>query len=560
MPVNSITGKGANSGKTTYTTSSGTTVPPAAAVTCNTLTVQGPALKVITAATPVAGNMVVNAQGQVFAYIDLDATSGGEDAKVTQVVVQSTYDGGPNATSSDITNLELWGDPDNTDDTTEDILLETSNSTASMTDATTYATTTFTFKTPIKVSHLAVSRLTLKADVASSFTAGATHTFNVDGTNATVTSVGWSTGNGITETYSGNGQTQTLQTVGQLKVEYSADRASAAQFVAGTTGNSMMSYKMTASYESIDVTQFTVATTGGSANADIARVKVYVDGEQVGATGGYTLDAGGDALVTLSSGTLVVPKDDYVVVTLKVDLSERTQLTDAATLEIGLGDASGDDGDWGANGAEAAGSYLIVATGQQSGATITATNIDSLGTGAGNVVASYVHYLYDGVLTASLNSASPSGTQTPGSGKAIMYLDLTATGDEITINNIEVLMSGSATITGNTAAYWQTLDGSTTYATFAAGTVWMADTSDFDVLNDDSDTTFDTVLKVAAGETKTIRLIGDTTGGATNKTIQASITGSTNTTSGISWQNREGNAVDATLTKNLPVNGGSLVF
>lgn len=590
MPVNTIVAKGANSNKTTHTTSTGSTVPPAAAVTANQMTVQGPALAVVTAATPIVGSVVVNAQDQVFAYIDLNASSSGEDLKITSIKVTDTVTSDP-AVYTGINNLELWGAADNTSSSTV-ARLTTSNSTA-----VNAATTTFTFLTPLKVKKGTISRLTLKADVIS--TAGTTHAFKVANTAEDVVVTGYATGSTLTETYSGSGQAQTVASVGTLKVEIGADRPQAAQFVAGTTGNEMMTYKFTTAYEPVDVTDFYIATTSATANADIAGVKLYVNGVQIGVTTGYTLNASGIAHVVLSNGTFVIPKDGSSTLSVKVDLSDKASLTSGASLEIGLGDADGNDGDWGVNGAYsgASKSYLMVATGQASGTAITATNINSTGVSTGLIAASYVEYLYDGVLTVVKNASSPSGTQTAGSNQEVLRLDLTAAGDDIQVDELELCVSGTSTaITGTGDMTIKSSDLGTTYATLTAAayaTYWDAAGSTgsdipMDPANADGSCSsfgvtgatgvtvgtaatntivaFTNTITVGAGTTKIIKVFADTTGAETTKTLQLSVkangtAGKAATTSGLSWEDVQNNtAVDSALTKNLPVSGGSLLY
>lgn len=546
MPSGSITAKGASSAKTTYTTSSGTTVPPASAVTANTMTIQGPDLNVITAATPVGGNLVTNAQNQTFAHIDLDATASGEDVKVTSVMVQDSV-GGTGAVA-DLNNLELWGDPDNTDDDDTSVRLETTNSTA-----TNAATVTFTFKTPLRVEGGSISRLTLLADVVSG-SGTEIHTFNVDGTSATVTSTGWTTGSDITEDYSGNGQSQTLQPSGSLKVTKAADMAAAAQLTSGTNGVEVMKYKFTSSWEPIDVT--TIPLYLNDANvSDVAKVYVYVDGELVGSTSGYTFDPITQKVsVVLDSGTLVVPRDGYSYVTLKIDMGDKNSVTTSTTARtIGIGDETGDGSDWGG-----AGSYNITATGQSSGATITATDIDSVGDGSGNVYGSNNFTMHKGTLSVALASDSPAATQGAGAGKEVIRLVLTATGDEITVLDIEYVKGGTATVTGTGEAKWCEAGStgsctSTTYYSWASGTAWLNAGRNW------TGGTAGATLAVGEGSSLSIALNGDTGGAGTNETLQYTIDGST-LTSGLKYEDSSGVDIDLDTTLNLPVNGNTLTY
>ena len=552
LSASGITAKGADSGKTTYTTSSGSTVPPAAVVTGKTQTVKGPTLKVVNATTPVASTFIVNSQDLDLAYFDCDPTAGGEDIKLSSLVVVQTLSSGTDY--DNFSNLELWGDQDNTDATDTIARLETSTATSTGANS-----NTFTFKTPLKLSKTKISRLTLRADVTASD--AVTHAFAIA---ADPTAVGWSTGGDAVQAGSpvGSGQAHSLAAAGTLKVVASSDRASAAQFVAGTTGNSLMSYKFQAVNEKVDVTTFYIATTSATANSNVASVKLYVDGVQVGSTNGYTLDDGGDAYISLNSGTFVVAKTpSYTTLDIKVDFANKDNLTNAASLEIGLGDTNGVDAEWnGDAGVASAGDYLMTATGISSGTAMTDGNIDSLGTGSGNVVSSFVHKLYDGVLVASISaSGTPSGTASPGTAKEMIRIDLKAVGDDITITDLEVVQSGTCDPTGTTAATWQSVDKQTTYESFTAGTAWLDEASVSVSVNGGD--AFTKSIQITAGTTKTVAFFGDTTGCTVNETLGFTVSGS-DTTSGIEWVNDSNSTdyVDSALTKNLPITGGTFTY
>lgn len=607
MAVTAITAKGANSGKTTYTTSTGTTVPPATAITGNTMTLQGPVLAITTVATPIAGSMVVNAQDQVFAYLDLDASAGGENIRVSAVKVTDTLGGGGTLYTG-LNNLELWGDPDNTDATVVNQRLVTSNSTATNANE-----VTFTFQTPIVVSKTAISRLTLKADVTTVWDSdgGAvadTQTFKVN-VGGDVTAIGATTGNTATKSVTGLGQAQTLQQSGTLKVEKAADMPSAAQIVSSSMANEVMKYKFTTQYEPVDVTTislFCSNTAEGGVNCNlgnVAKIYVYADGVLVGNTNGYTLDATGTASVVLDSGTLVIPKDSYKTITLKIDLPDKTQVTTSsgANLQIGIESTTNVAGAhltdtlWNA-AANAANDYFIVATGQSSGATILKSTINSLGTtGAGQVFGSNDFSAHKGILTVSLNASSPSGTQTAGSNKEVLRLNLTATGDDVTIRELELKNGGTAAITGTDTLTVKSDDTATTYATLtgancntysAVGNICLESAATisigiFGCTVAVADGTGDKCagawtsadnLQVAAGTTKVIRLFGDTTGALSTKTYQMTVgpdATSMTTVYGVTYRdssgtdvgNRTGSASSThPATKNLPLSGGSLSY
>ncbi|MBI5071367.1 hypothetical protein HZB93_00495 [Candidatus Falkowbacteria bacterium] len=612
MAVTAITGKGANSGKTTYTTSTGAVVPPATAITGNTMTLQGPVLAITTAATPVVGSMVINAQDQIFAYLDLDASAGGENIRVSSVKVTDTCvaAAGPVTCTlyTGLNNLELWGDPDNTDATVVNERLATSNSTA-----TNGLTTTFTFQTPIVVSKTAISRLTLKADVTTAYDADTdgtadTHAFNV-AAGGDVTAIGATTGNTASKSVTGAGQAQTLRASGTLKVEKAADMPSAAQLVSSSMANEVAKYKFTTQYEPVDVTTIGLYC-GNNAQAgtactlgNIAKLYVYADGALVGNTSGYTLDANGRASVVLDSGTLVIPKDSYKTITLKADLPDKTQVTTSsgAVIQIGIecagaaGTTQNKDNTW-ADAAGVNGDYWIIATGQSSGATIDKNTINSVGTTAvSQNFGSNGFSAHKGILTVSLNASSPSGTQTAGSNKEVLRLNLTATGDDVTIRELELKNGGTATITGTDTLTVKSDDLGTTYATLtgancntysASANVCLESAATISIgifgctvgaADGTGDLcagawTTDNNLQVAAGTTKVIRIFGDTTGALSTKTYQMTVgPDGTNMTTvyGVTYRDSSGTDVgDRTgsasstypATKNLPLSGGSLSY
>jgi hypothetical protein len=605
MAVTAITGKGANSGKTTYTTSTGTTVPPASAITGNTMTLQGPVLAITTAATPVVGNMVVNAQDQVFAYFDLDASAGGENVRVSAITVTNTCvaAAGPVTCTlyTGLNNLELWGDPDNTDASAVNERLVTSNSTASN-----GATVIFTFQTPIVVSKAAVSRLTLKADVTTLYDADVdgtadSHSFKINA-GGDVTAIGATTGNTASKSVTGAGQAQTLNQSGTLKVEKAADMPSAVQLVSSSTGNEVAKYKFTTQYEPVSITTIGLYcgdNTQGGTNCtlgNVSKLYVYANGVLVGNTGGYTLDANGRASAVLDSGALVIPKDSYSTITIKADLPDKTQVTTSsgADIQIGIecagaaGTTQNEDNTWN-DAAGVNGDYWIVATGQSSGATIVKNTINSVGTTAvSQNFGSNGFSAHKGILTVSLNASSPSGTQTAGLNKEVLRLNLTATGDDVTIRELEMVNSGTATITGTGDLTVKSDDLGTTYATIvtADANTYGGSTAPLAAqlvvgINGCTVAVADGTgakcaagwaaadnLQIAAGTTKVIRIFGDTTGALSTKTYQMSISNAAAnpaTDYGITYYDSSATAVgnlSAThpATKNLPLTGGSLSY
>jgi len=603
LDVSEFTVKGVQSGKAT-------TVQTTTDVAGNTLTVQAAALTATTGATPIAGSIVAGVQDFTFANIVLDASTGGEDAKVTAVTVTDTT--GAAALPGDLVNWELWGDPDTTDATDTSVRLDTTNSTAAATYTANTAgidsTVAFTLKTPLRVAKNKSSTLKVKADLIAGATTGATATHTVSlASAANIASAGWTTSTDITETVAGAGQAQTVRASGTLKVELAADTATAGPIVAGSSGVSMVKYKLTAAFEDVDITRIPLYLANGAVAAgtmaNIAKVKLYKDGTQIGNLAGYEFNSSAQVTVALDTGVLRVVKDVPIYVELKADFNAKEQTASGTQARVGIGDSDSDASTWGTTRSGAAGNYAVVANGRDSGTTVTAANIDSVGDGTGNVAGGDIFGVFDGVLTVGLDANAPSGVQTAGTSKEIFRFWLTATGDEITVYDLGFITSGSASggdgtgqISGTGNASLLSTDRSITYADWTttevtqpldAGTTGIHVSSGENTTNDagtDGTIGWDTVLTIGAGQTKVLILIGETTGAggaSTSKSLQARIDDEGATGSGVQWMDVElsglngtsctGATTDlatgaecvvdsSTYTRTLPVNGNGLTY
>ncbi|MBI5622020.1 hypothetical protein HY933_04130 [Candidatus Falkowbacteria bacterium] len=327
------------------------------------------------------------------------------------------------------------------------------------------------------------------------------------------------------------------------------------QLVAGRT-HSVTSYMFIALNEPVAVTKLWIAVKGANAAVNVKKIYLFRDSSPIGLATGYVLDQNGKVLVQLPPDAFVASTTyPYPKLNIKVELVDKTQLIDGSMLEIGLGDSDGDGSEWGANGNPGAGSYLMEATGVNSGVLVVATTIDSFGDGNGSIAGSSVYYLMDGVLRVSLNSASPRGSATPGVNKEVLTLTLIADNDDITVDNLEFTVVGSCRITG-TGPVTIKGDDSTTYATLPAGQAWLRPGSRFDVTNFG---TWNNQLVIPRLMSKTLHIFGDTTG-CSSGTLQMNVKGGGKTISGVIWQNNSGNQVDSTLTRSLPIFGGALSY
>ncbi|MBI5134753.1 hypothetical protein HZA86_00755 [Candidatus Uhrbacteria bacterium] len=576
-PQTTMTVRGDQSGKAL-----GNNVRTTSPVAATTQTIQGPSLRVFTAANPPAGSVVRGIQGFTFATVNLDTSGSGEDVKVSEIRLTDA-----GATPTDLIQLELWGDADNTDTTDTIGVIQTSNSTAVGA-----ATNTFTFSTPLRVSKTKGSTLYMKANILSTATAGTTHTLAV----SSVTANGWTTGSTVTVTPSGAGQLQTVQGGGSLKVEMSGTPIDQAQLVAGQLGNAFVQYKLTAKTESIDVKTIPVTLavsasesavpSGAPSAAQIASVgnlTAYVSDTPDGTmtmlgNSGVSFDpVAGTATVDIQSSPLRLVKDKEKYLTLKLDLKPKEDLKSGTIFVLGITNSLAVTA-WGNNanvGTGTAGNYSITANGVDSQSQLAATSINSTGAAGGLVDKSHNMPVYDGILTVTKSATQPvrpSGDTPPD----VFYFDLTATGDTITVSDLEFVFNTTCTITASSNAVLQSrTGGNQTYATWnwSAATptsVFKLSTAQgqhFHVLGTAGAggqfgaTGFSSALTVAPGSSKQLKLAAGVSGCTNPNNLTVRIGGSTagasGTASGITWKDGElATAVDSTLTKNLSTTVG----
>ena len=545
-PATALTNvKGLTSNKTITPT-------PNAVINCNVMTAQGPALNADMGANPIAGTVIAGSQNHEMANIELDATGSGEDIKVTSITITNWG----TETWANLNNFELW-----------DGLVQIGET--EQYSATAPETVVFNIDDGFIASMTDIENLALLVDNTNPT---ATNTFIANVT--AVTAVGDDSGVAGTLTLPGTlSPVQTYQANGELRVTLDADTPVAAQLVAGSSGNPVFKYKLEARYEDVDVTKISVFagqmanTAAGAVNcaANVSDVTLWDGATQLGAS--VPLDPVTClGVLNLTSGTLVVPQDGSMVLTGEVGLKDKTQLTSGDDFVMGIADAATQTGanwsNWAAGGND---TYLMEAVGMDSGAAL--QTVDTIDDTWGNpVVPGLVYggndfYQYDGLLTVTKNVNSPGGSATGAPDQEALRLDLTATGDDITVNNMEFYFGGTIAGGGVNATELRTLDDSVVYwsGTVLAGIMGGYD----DVLGDGG---WNSTLAVSSGTTKSIKLITDTQGSVNPQSFTASLTGDLAVTSvtqrGIEWYDTELGApgVDSALTKETPVNGNTFTY
>ncbi|MDO8557056.1 MAG: peptidoglycan-binding domain-containing protein, partial [Candidatus Jorgensenbacteria bacterium] len=242
----------------------------------NSIAVKAAALVITTLSTPVANSVVAGTNSYELATIQLNAQSGGEDVKVSKLVVVHN---GSSSVDTDVGTYYLYKDSD-TSPLPTTATVNSGDATADGTDD----PFTFTFSTPIVVARGTPVTLHLKANVLSGAATGSVNRFSVTTSTTAVTAVGVSTGNTLTHgsdiTYAGNGQNQTLVAAGTLNLSLATGGPSANQIVnVGTNDGVYFAFKLTSQYETQKITslKLTATSTGSSglATTTLKNIRLY---------------------------------------------------------------------------------------------------------------------------------------------------------------------------------------------------------------------------------------------------------------------------------------------
>lgn len=297
------------------TTNNTVTASPTTAVAGDTMTVRIGALNVSVLNTPVAQTIVAGTSGFTFANFVLDASSAGEDIKITQLYVRHS------TTAADlhqyISGIKLY------DGAT---VLNNNDIEYGQTTTVSNATTTITLDTPLILTKGTSKTLVLKGDISGSATGG--HQFGLGGADAVI-AYGNSTGNTVDEVISSNhGQTMTVTSNATLEIAATNDVSSDALIPGNTDGVTVGSFNFRAKYADVDLEEvyLTVAAVNGGGPDQFDKIYLYDGTTKVAEATATTTDANIGSYntvhfnmigtpVKLTAGT---PKN----LTVKVDTSE----------------------------------------------------------------------------------------------------------------------------------------------------------------------------------------------------------------------------------------------
>ncbi len=298
--------------------------PSGAAVAGNTLTVQAGALTAVTNTSPAARSIVKGQQDFIFATATLSAANSGEDVLVSSIVVESTADVAANNTASgseDIDNVELWADLNSGMSARGDIY-ETKVGDTKQFTGTNDASDLLTFNlTPtITVVKNGAVNIAVIADLSSSAIATDTFAVSIDEDSGDVTASGKDTGSSITVDPSGSGQAMTVAANGALTVSIDSSTPVAGLMLDNANEHSLTVFRLAAdNTENLDVDSILITDDGTNGNDVVASYKFYNGATLLGSA---TPDGDGNAELFLTDGTLVIPANDYKLVTVKAVLRD----------------------------------------------------------------------------------------------------------------------------------------------------------------------------------------------------------------------------------------------
>lgn len=248
--------------------------PSVSVVNTSARTVKAATLDITDVAMAASGSykIVAGTNGALVGKYTVNASAGGEDARMNSFVVSLGMGGASGDAVTDWSNTRLYRVGDDGTET----LLQTSNNTD-----TGAATLTYTFTTPQVVSKADSDgiELRLRANLAGTgVSAQMISRFTVHASSADV--VGNVTGNSVTEVISGQGTGINTVTGGTLKIALDTTVAPAINALVnvGQTDYTLGAVTLKAEDETQKVTGLQVWLEGTSSSTDVKNVRVYLDG------------------------------------------------------------------------------------------------------------------------------------------------------------------------------------------------------------------------------------------------------------------------------------------
>lgn len=306
------------------TSNDSVTPSPASDVSANTLTVQAATLTAVTNTSPAARSIVKGQQDFIFATASLSAANSGEDVLVSALVVESTADvaaDDTNSGSEDIDNVEIWADLNSGMSARGDVYETKVGDTKQFTGTNDGdATLSFNLNPTLTVAKNATVNIAVIADLSSSAVATDTFAISLDTDAGDVTASGKDTGSSISVTPSGAGQAMTVAAAGTLTVSVDSSTPVAGLMLDNANEHSATVFRLAANNtEDLDVDSIKITDDGTNGNDVVASYKFYNGATLLGSA---TPDGSGNAELFLVDGALVIPANDYKLVTVKAVLRD----------------------------------------------------------------------------------------------------------------------------------------------------------------------------------------------------------------------------------------------
>jgi len=477
---------------------------PDSAVRSNTQTVRAATLVVTRNALPAASTIIAGQSEVVLSSWTFDASSSGEDIRVTSILWQGRGQAATNTGSltvfQDVDGDAVWDDG-------SDISYSPVN--AAIADA--EATSTFAFSTPIIITagtSVNIALMGSKTSVASDDTENFGLT---DDGGASIIAYGVTTGNSVTETLTeDDGPTKTSASAGTLTINLDSGTPSAKLVAAGETIE-MGRIKLTASNEDIDVTQLILNVADGStANGsvagdsdDVTMFYLYKAGESTAFASGNVSTGQTTKTWNLNKGILQVPKDDTggLVIYIKAKIAGiGTGQTGAsgADIEVGLGGTDGIKGFGAASGSESSETYT------QSTSSIMTLHLSKPKVSFPDAVAGANGSLMGGAIMFDFDVENE--TSEPFAISQLFFWTATSGGGDINVNGayVRAKLSGDASYSTVSA----TADGTA----INMGSTW-AESFHYDLHGKDNSSQTFLPYVVPASDTATFQLIAGTVDG-----------------------------------------------
>ncbi len=296
------------------------TPAPATDVAANTLTIQAATLTAVTNTTPAARSIVKGQQDHIFATASLSAANSGEDVNVSSIVVEDSVTNA-DADAQDLDNVEIWADLTAANSARGDIYETKVGDTKQMGSASSGdALLTFNLTPSITVPKNGVVNIAIIADLSSDADTSDTHTLSIDTDAGDVTASGKDTGSSITVTPTGAGQAMTVAASGTLTLSVDSSTPVAGLMLDNANEHSATIFRLAANNtENLDVDSIAITDDGSNGN-DVVKFYKFYNGATL--LGTATPDGSGNAELFLADGTLVIPANDYKLVTVKAILND----------------------------------------------------------------------------------------------------------------------------------------------------------------------------------------------------------------------------------------------